>query len=220
MGYTTQMPKGVYDRKPENYPPSRKGTKLTEAHKLKIVDALKGNTWNRGRKHSKESSVLKSQNSAKYWSGKVRGPQSEETVAKRSVALKGKLRPDARERWLTNHPTKGRFGSDHPRWVEEKKRPVYKAIRQLHQYKEWRMAVFTRDNFMCVLCQSKGYIEADHYPIRFVDILRNNKVEHLDDAIMCQELWETSNGRALCKPCHLQTNTWGRRLDSKRGVMR
>lgn len=65
------MPKGIYFHKPENYPPSRKEVRLTDEHKRKIKERLKGNTWNKGRKHSKESSQLKSLNSARYWLGKT-----------------------------------------------------------------------------------------------------------------------------------------------------
>lgn len=65
------MPKGVYPRKPEHYPPSRKGAKLSDAHKQKLAEAIKGNTWNRGRTHTEESSALKSENSARYWLGKI-----------------------------------------------------------------------------------------------------------------------------------------------------
>lgn len=108
--------------------------------------------------------------------------------------------------------TKGKFGKEHPKWTEDKKRPLYKAIREIFKYVEWRKTVFTRDNFTCVLCgMTKVYIEADHHPIRFVDILKRNEIESIDQALNCEELWDTKNGRTLCKPCHLNTPTWGRK---------
>ena|SRR3990167_1484153 len=65
------MPRGVYLHKSENYPPSRKGARLTEEQRKRMSERLKGNTWNRGRKHSKESTRLKKVNSARYWLGKT-----------------------------------------------------------------------------------------------------------------------------------------------------
>jgi 5-methylcytosine-specific restriction endonuclease McrA len=65
------------------------------------------------------------------------------------------------------------------------------------QYKDWRIAVFKRDKYTCVLCKAKGvYLEADHikpwcnYPELRYDI---------------------DNGRALCKQCHLNQPTHGRK---------
>ena len=51
-------------------PPSRKGSKLSKEHKDALRKAITGNTWNRGRKHTAESTKLKSINSARYWTGK------------------------------------------------------------------------------------------------------------------------------------------------------
>lgn len=64
--------------------------------------------------------------------------------------------------------------------------------------REWRKAVFVRDNFACVLCQASAAngtrLEADHIkPWAFYPELRA----------------DVSNGRTLCKPCHRATDTWG-----------
>lgn len=64
------MPKGIWNNGLKPVPPSRKGTKLTASHKARISSALMGNTWNRGRVHSGESTRLKRENSARYWTGK------------------------------------------------------------------------------------------------------------------------------------------------------
>lgn len=64
------------------------------------------------------------------------------------------------------------------------------------EYKLWRASVFERDNYTCQECDAKGvYLEADHIkPWATHESLR----------------YEISNGRTLCKPCHLKTKTWGR----------
>ncbi len=74
-------------------------------------------------------------------------------------------------------------------------------IRASLQYKEWRRAVFHRDDYTCVLCGNKkgGNLEADHiksfakYPeLRF----------------------NISNGRTLCKDCHKLTGNYGYKKDN------
>ena len=79
--------------------------------------------------------------------------------------------------------------------------PVYKTIRKSKQYKEWRTAVFMRDNYTCIECRSRGVdLEADHIkPFSTHPELR----------------FEVSNGRTLCKPCHRKTNTWGVNVPKK-----
>ena len=112
---------------------------------------------------------------------------------------------------------KGKFGKAHPKWTENKKRPFYKAIRTLVQYKKWRMDIFIRDDFACILCNARGYVEADHYPKQFIDIVRGNMIETIDQAINCKELWN-AEGRTLCKKCHLSNrlSKKGREKNSKK----
>jgi len=64
------------------------------------------------------------------------------------------------------------------------------------EYQDWRKAVFSRDNFTCVLCSARGvYLNADHIkPWATHPDLR----------------YELSNGRTLCVPCHLKQPTHGR----------
>jgi len=114
----------------------------------------------------------------------------------------------------SNNPNWKKFGGKHPRWKDVKKRPFYKSIREIFKYVKWRKSVFDRDNYTCVLCGTSGvYVEADHHPKRFIDIVRDNDIQDINDAINCTELWETSNGRTLCQPCHRKTDTWGRLTD-------
>ena len=102
----------------------------------------------------------------------------------------------------------GKFGSDHPKWVENKKRLLDKQIRTTFKYRQWRSDVFTRDDYTCQLCGIKSiasvkvYIEADHYPIQFSQILKDKNIKSVEDALMCEELWNINNGRTLCKKCH------------------
>lgn len=141
-------------------------------------------------------------------------PNWKEKPIKIRIYGKGRKRPDVTERMLKNNPTKGKFGKNHPKWVENKKSPLYKAIRNTYKYKNWRSTIFTKDNFTCVLCGvSNIYLEADHYPIRFIDLIREYRIKTSEEAIDCEELWNINNGRTLCLLCHRKTDTWGRRKD-------
>lgn len=88
-------------------------------------------------------------------------------------------------------------GEKHWFWEGGKTEEAVK-IRNSMEYKQWRLAVFTRDNFTCKLCgghKSKD-IEVDHifafsdYPELRLDI---------------------ENGRTLCKECHRKTINYGTR---------
>ena len=78
---------------------------------------------------------------------------------------------------------KGIFGKNHPCYRQEKKHPLHKAIRETRQYRLWRKNVFAKDNYKCVLCGFTGYVEADHYPKQFIEIIGDNKVETLEQAL-------------------------------------
>lgn len=67
--------------------------------------------------------------------------------------------------------------------------------RKTPEYKAWRKAVFERDDYTCQFCGVRGVeLNADHIkPFAIFHELR----------------LELSNGRTLCKPCHLKTDTWG-----------
>lgn len=70
-------------------------------------------------------------------------------------------------------------------------------IRRSEAYKHWRTTVYSRDDFTCQLCGIKGgKLHADHVkPFALFPDLR----------------LEISNGRTLCKACHLKTPTYGGR---------
>lgn len=76
--------------------------------------------------------------------------------------------------------------------------PLTKAIRNSLPYKEWRIAVFERDDYTCQHCGVRGaYLHADHIkPFALYPELR----------------MDISNGRTLCVPCHKNTNTFAGKI--------
>ena len=87
--------------------------------------------------------------------------------------------------------------------------PLRKQIRECYEYKIWRADVFERDKFTCQECGVSGcYLCADHIT-PFAIIIERNKIKTFEQAIKCEELWDINNGRTLCKPCHLVTDTHG-----------
>lgn len=71
------------------------------------------------------------------------------------------------------------------------------VIKHSREYKEWRKAVFERDNYTCQWCFVRGEkLNADHIK-PFADFPKLR--------------FMLSNGRTLCVPCHKKTDTWGSR---------
>jgi len=78
-------------------------------------------------------------------------------------------------------------------------------IRCCSAYFQWRSKIFERDDYTCQICKVSGMrLEADHYPQKFSDIIKNYKIKKVEDAINCEQLWNINNGRTLCKNCHLR----------------
>jgi transposase len=100
-------------------------------------------------------------------------------------------------------------GKKHPQWDGGKTR-LQEQIRKCYKYKEWRIAIYLRDNRTCQMCNKSGKIclNADHI-VPFSILLKIHKIDSVKKAIGCQELWAISNGRTLCRQCHKQTDTYG-----------
>lgn len=132
----------------------------------------KGNTLRLGIKHSEETKNKMSNSGKgkhKYWLGRKHTLEYKQNISKK---LLGKNAPN----W------KGGIT------------PINEKIRKSLEYRLWRNAVFERDNYTCIWCGFKGYIEADHIkPFSLFLELR----------------FAIDNGRTLCKPCHESTDTYG-----------
>lgn len=194
----------------------------------------KGNQITKGRKQTLEEKKRRSEGMKKYilengrsWLFK-KGQESwnkgkkmsEETRKRVGEAGKGRIPWNKGKKYLAltgeKNPMFGKFGRNHPRWIEIKNRLFQKQIRELFKYRQWRSDVFTRDDYTCQFCwiRGSGDIEADHIK-QFTLILKENNIKTIDQAINCEELWNINNGRTLCNNCHKKTDTWGKQLLTK-----
>lgn len=99
---------------------------------------------------------------------------------------------------------------NHPRW-QGGLTALNKAIRNCFEYTKWRTEVFLRDNFACTepscLIAASGNLEAHHIE-PLAQLIRDNNIRSVTDAISCAALWDITNGRTLCKPCHEKTDSY------------
>ncbi len=89
-------------------------------------------------------------------------------------------------------------GEKSPNWIAD--RSLLKH-RPRHEGREWRTAVFTRDDYTCQSCGVRGErLHADHIkPYSTHPELR----------------WALDNGRTLCVPCHKETPTYGWKMTNE-----
>jgi hypothetical protein len=89
-------------------------------------------------------------------------------------------------------------GENSPHW-QGGKTEKGKTLRKSVEWKLWREAVFTRDDYTCQMCGVRGGVEL--HP------------DHIKPFSQFPELrFDIANGRTLCAPCHRTTPTFGWRL--------
>ena len=165
---------------------SLKGIKHSEEHKRKISLAMKGKRpqnipggWNKGKR--KVYSII----------CEACGKEFEP----RHYHYKGRFCSlECRPIWNKGQEYLAIRGEKHWNWkggITGERRESSGRI----EYKNWRRAVFERDNFACQKCKTRGrYLHA----------------HHIEDWKGHPELrYEISNGATLCVPCHRKTFSGG-----------
>lgn len=151
------------------------GRKLSDSVKTKMSLSRKGQVSHmKGKKHRLETKIKIRQSTL--------AAQTTEVRLKKSLAHRGSK----------SHNWKGgRVSLKH-------------RMRTTSSYINWRTAVFTRDDFACTWCGDSrgGNLEADHI-ITVESIFNAFKIKTIEDVLDNSLLWESCNGRTLCKPCHI-----------------
>ena len=127
--------------------------------------------------------------------------QSSETIAKRIAKTTGMKRTLEFRQKLSESRKREKCN-----FWQGGKTEINKIIRMSLAFRLWREAVFTRDNWTCVWCGKRGgELNPDHIkPFASYPKLR----------------FEISNGRTLCRTCHMKTETWGKpRIKLPKGQM-
>lgn len=96
--------------------------------------------------------------------------------------------------WNKGIPFLNLRGKNHPNWKGGVTH-LRRGLRDTLEYKQWRKSVFERDDYTCQSCFKRGgELQADHIkPWSTHPELRTS----------------LSNGRTMCKECHMKTETWG-----------
>lgn len=95
-------------------------------------------------------------------------------------------------------------GKNNPRW-NGGITPFRKQIHECFKMNIWRQLVFKRDNYKDWFSGCGGTIlnpiEA-HHVIRLETLLKKYNITTLEDAELCMELWDVSNGVTMLKQSH------------------
>jgi hypothetical protein len=92
-------------------------------------------------------------------------------------------------------------GSNSHLW-EDGRTALSESIHKLPEMKQWREAVFKRDNYRDIFGRT-GDIVAHHIK-PFNIILKENNIKTKEDAIKCKELWDVDNGITMLKESHIK----------------
>lgn len=186
------------------------GKKRTLEYRKWLSDFQKGKPgFMTGKKHSDESK-LKMSLAKKGKPGHKMTQEQREALSKR---LKGRV---FSKEWLKKMSESHRgqkVGKDNPMWKGGTS-TLSMIIRKNWKYRQWRDDVFTRDSFTCQECGDKSgngraiHLEAHHCHKEFAKILEEYKINTLEQALECEELWSINNGRTLCRKCHKKAHGW------------
>lgn len=140
-----------------------------------------GRAWNRGQK-----GMQPWMNISGLCGNKKGYKPSPEATEKNRIAHLGK------PAWNKGKPSTYCGAEKHWNWQGGKTTQREKARKSI-AYKEWRSAVYARDNYSCIECGTKGTIQADHI---------KPWAKHPDLR------YDVDNGRTLCILCHTKTPSY------------
>lgn len=152
---------------------------------------------------------------SKYWLGKHHSEEtkkkislaktgrrlSEEQKKKLSLIFKGKIFSEETRRKIseakTGKPRPDMVGENNPNWKNGKTIGRIKDMQSI-EYKQWRSAVFKRDNYTCQECGRKR-VKGDRVLL---------EAHHIKPySLFVEYRYVLSNGLTLCRECHDKTKS-------------
>ena len=139
---------------------SRLGKKLSEKTKRKLSRILTGHKVSKATRE-KISKANKGKKNGFY--GKTHTQEAKDAM---SASRKGKYKGEKNPNWKPS---------------SEHKKPFSRGLRNRVEYKDWRKAVFARDNWTCQMCFTHGgSLQVDHIK-PFGLILHENNIKTIED---------------------------------------
>lgn len=136
--------------------------------------------------------MAKERGFGKWMAGKKLSIETRKKIGAAGIGHKrnlGKKRTEAEK----EHLSRVLRGENGPMW-RGGKMSEKATIRGGLEYRRWRAAVFSRDNYTCQLCGIRGVkLHADHI---------------LPFSLFPSKRTDINNGRTLCVPCHKKTDTY------------
>lgn len=144
--------------------------------------------------------------------GKKKPPRTKEHLLNLGRALKGKSHPQTEE---TRKKLSELQRGERAYWWKDGRDGLKQQIRECYKYKIWRGSVFKRDNYTCQKCGVKGGKLDPHHVKSFSKILDEYNIKNINEALNCEELWNTNNGETICRGCHRKTDSYGGRARNR-----
>jgi len=82
------------------------------------------------------------------------------------------------------------------------------AIRSCNMMTLFNKLVIERDNYKCTKCGINNNKLEIHHIIPVSQIIKSNNINNLDDARLCNLLWDTTNGITVCFECHKKIDVY------------
>jgi len=112
------------------------------------------------------------------------------------------------EPWNKNKRFIQKTGEKHHNWKGGISK-LANLIRNLPEMKNWIKSILILEEYTCQKCgQIGGKLQVHHHKKSFADILRENNISTIQQALDCKELWDINNGQTLCINCHRETDDY------------
>jgi hypothetical protein len=103
-----------------------------------------------------------------------------------------------------SHWNFGKHGPESPGYKnpEDRVSPLMEQIRKCRSMIDWKHEVKKIFNFTCQYCQIRGGILNSHHIKSVKELIKQYNITSLEEALLCESLWDLNNGICYCESCH------------------